>query len=115
MPVCYVMVTHVAFFGRDQRRQAQSDSDQFFRFQHLDWRWPMHSTIAKRWTLCGVMASVVIIAAASSLTAMTGGCGPNETIVCAIKDAGADDGGQGGDATGSTSTSTSTSLCDEIF
>ena len=66
----------------------------------------MHSMIVKKWSLCGVMASAVLIAATSSLPMMTGGCGANETIVCPKeKDAGTDDGGQGGDDTG-------TNLCD---
>jgi hypothetical protein len=69
----------------------------------------MQSTIAKKWTLCGVMASAVVIAGTSSLPVMTGGCGANETWICGEpkKDAGADDGGQGGD-TAESSTGTLT-------
>lgn len=69
----------------------------------------MDSMIAKKMTLCGVVACGMFIAAAASLPVMTGGCGPYETIVCPKdKDAGADDGGQGGNDTGSTGTG----LCD---
>ena len=66
----------------------------------------MHPMLIKKWTLCGVMASAVLIAATSALPVMTGGCGANETLICESddEDAGADDGGQGGNKTGSTGT-----------
>jgi hypothetical protein len=57
----------------------------------------MRSTVAKRWTLCGVVASAVIISATASLSVMTGGCGTQITWACDPRsDAGADDGGEGG-------------------
>lgn len=69
----------------------------------------MHSVMTKKLTLCGMMAGAVIIAAGSSVPMMLGGCGANETILCPpYEDAGADDGGHGGDSP----TSTSSSLCD---
>jgi hypothetical protein len=69
----------------------------------------VHSTTAKKWTLCAVMASVVMAAATTAVPVMTlGGCGANISYLCVKKtDAGAGDGGQGGgggEAEGSSST-----------
>lgn len=56
--------------------------------------------VAKKMTLCGVLASAIVVAATTSLPMMTGGCGANETLICGEypREAGADDSGQDGEA-----------------
>ncbi len=66
-------------------------------------------SMVKRVTLWGVVASAVLVTAATSVTMMTGGCGPYETIVCGPIDAGPRDSGQGGGDAGSTVKN----LCDD--
>ncbi len=57
----------------------------------------MRLTIAKRWSLCGVAASALILGATASLPITTGACGVTATLACDPNvDAGADHGGEGG-------------------
>jgi hypothetical protein len=70
----------------------------------------VHPATVKKWTLCAAMASAVMFAAAAAVPVVSlEGCGANESIFCVTKDAGADDGGQGG-AGGGVDESSST-LC----